>query len=351
MNYMVLLMKSRKRWEIKEQARLFNRLGYLLNRGYTLATAIEFLMLYVNEVKKHDLQFIILKLKQGAPFYKSFDTLQFSNDGLGYIYFAEKYGDLAKGLLNAGKMLEMKETYKKRAVKVIRYPLFLMIFLSIVIALMQKVIIPQFLQLYQSMNLPPSMIISLILFLDSSIPIIGLILLLFLALLIIAYFRYFRRKTALGKNIFLCKVPFIRYVVKKYNTYYFSFHLGNLLENGLSINEALIVFDSQGQIPFFQEEAKRLRAFLVEGDELATILQNTTYYDKELAPVIIHGQANGILSNELLEYSSMILDEFEETFAFWLRILQPTMMLLIAVTIVVLYAAVMLPIYGMMQTL
>lgn len=344
-------MKIKKEWKIKDQAKLFSRLGHLLNRGYSLSTAIEFLMLYVNDEKKKDLQFILLKLKQGGPFFSSFHTLQFSKDGLSYIYFAEKYGDLAKGLLNAGKILEMKETYKKNTTKVIRYPLFLLLFLVMIIAAMQKVLIPQFVHLYQSMNLPQSKLISFIIYIKSSFPVIGLVLLIIFFAVAFTFFLIYRKRTVIDQYIFLCRVPFLRYVVKKYNTYFFSFHLGNLLENGMSINEALTVFEQQKQLIFFQEEAKRIRACLLEGDQLAAILKNTTYYDKVLATVILHGQANGILSSELMEYSSLIIDEFEETFTFWLRILQPSIMLFIGLFVVLLYLAVMLPIYGMIQTI
>lgn len=344
-------MKIKKEWKIKDQAKLFCRLGHLLNRGYSLSTAIEFLMLYVNDEKKKDLQFILLKLKQGGPFYNSFHTLQFSNEGLSYIYFAEKYGDLAKGLINAGKILEMKELYKKNTTKVIRYPLFLLLLLIMIIAAMQKILIPQFIQLYQSMSLPQSKIISSIIYIKSSFPVIGLILLIIFVGTILTLFLIYRKKTVIDQYILLCRLPFIRYIVKKYNTYFFSFHLGNLLDNGMSINEALTVFEQQKQFLFFQEEAKRLRGCLLEGDQLATILKNTSYYDKELATVILHGQANGILSSELMEYSNLIIDEFEETFTFWLRILQPAIMMFIGLFVVLLYVAIMLPIYGMIQTI
>ncbi|WP_458412505.1 competence type IV pilus assembly protein ComGB [Schinkia sp. CFF1] len=344
-------MKNKKRWKLHEQAKLFKRLGLLLNRGYSLATAIEFLCVYVNDEKKKDLQFILRTLKQGAPFFNTFQTLQFSKEGLSYIYFAEKYGDLAKGLFNAGNMLEMKEKFRKNTEKVIRYPLFLLFLLMLIIAAMQEVLVPQFIQLYQSMSLPQSKVISMIISIQSSLPFIVLMVFIVIILLSIAYFLHFRKKTAIGKYSFFCKFPLIRYVVKKYNTYFFSFHFGNLLENGLSINDALSVFIKQGHIPFFQEEGERIREFLLEGDDLATIIKNTVYYDKELATVIIHGQANGILSKELLEYSSLVLDEFEETFTFWLRILQPTMISLIGIFIITLYISIMLPIYGMMQSL
>lgn len=344
-------MKNKKRWKSSDQANLYHRLGHLLNRGYTLLTAIEFLMLYVSDDKKKDLQFILLKLKQGAPFYLSFYTLKFSRDGISYIYFAEKYGDLATGLLNAGKMLQMKDTYKKNITKVLRYPLFLIVFLIIVAAIMQKVLIPQFIELYQSMDLPQSNIISMIIFIKSAVPFIGMILIILFLSFIPFYFLSYRKKTAIAQNIFLCKIPLLCYAVRKYNTYFFSFHFGNLLENGLSINEALSVFEKQSHILFFQEEAKRIRSFLLDGDRLPAILKNTTYYDKELATVIVHGQANGILSSELLEYSSLIIEEFEEKFTTWLRILQPTIMLLIGLLVVLLYLAIMLPIYGTLQSL
>lgn len=344
-------MKIKGRWKIKDQAKLFHQLGYLLNKGYTLATALEFLILHMPNEKKQDLQFILLQLKQGVPFFNVFDPLYFSSEGLSFIYFSEKYGELAAGLVNAGKMLEKKQRYKEQTEKIMRYPLFLMFILILLIIMMQNVLLPQFIQLSESMDLPQSNFISTVLFLKSFFPSMLLIVISMISVAFLIYFFYFRRKTLIEQKILLCKFPFIRFIVQKYNTYFFSFHLGNLLENGLSINEALSVFENQNQIGFFQEEAERIRTFLLEGEQLETILKSTTYYDKELATIIIHGQANGILPSELLDYSRLIMEKFEETLKGWLKVLQPAMLLLVGVMVVLMYLAVMLPIYGMLQTL
>ncbi|NSL50351.1 competence type IV pilus assembly protein ComGB [Calidifontibacillus erzurumensis] len=344
-------MRKRKKWTLIDQAKLFERLGHLLQRGYPLLTALEFLMLYVNDEKRKDLRFILQHLKQGTPFYLSFQSLQFSNEGLGYLYFAEKYGDLPNGLLHAGKMLKLKDTYVKNTMKMMRYPLFLIILLLGAFIVMQQVVIPQFLQLYESLNLPQSKFITLLIAFKSISPFLGITFFFLCAAIGFYYQFYFRSLTAIEQNKILCKIPLVKYFIKKYNTYFFAFHFGNLVENGLSINETLSVFQSQSQIQFFQEEASRIRSFLVEGDDLADILKNTIYFDKELATVIIHGQANGILARELLEYSRLIIDEFEESFTWWLRILQPTIMAAIGGMIIALYLSIMLPLYGTIQNM
>lgn len=344
-------MKTKKRWKIQDQAKLFTRLGQLLERGYSLPTALEFIMLNETEARKRDLQLILEKLTQGSPLYTTFDMLHFSNEGLSYIYFSEKYGELANGLLNAGGMLNKKEIYRKKVGKLVRYPLFLIVFIWILFSIMQEVLIPQFIQLYESMNLPPSKIILFISFLKSLFPTFLITCCLLMLLSISFYYFNYRKKSPITKQIFLCKFPVIKYIVKKYNTYFFSFHFGNLLGSGFSINDAFTVFMEQNHSTFYKEEANRIRMLLLEGEKLESILKASSYYEQELATVIIHGQANSILPDELLVYSKLILDEAEETLKLWLRVLQPTIIIFVGIGVVLMYLAVMLPLFNMIQTL
>lgn len=344
-------MNIYKKWKIVDQAKLFCRLGLLLERGYSLTTALEFIMLNEANDRKRDFQLILEMLTQGTPLYSVFNSFQFSNEGLSYIYFAETYGDLADGFLNAGKMLEKKEDYKRKIGKLIRYPVFLAFFIGILFSMMQKILIPQFIQLYESMNLPPSNILLFISFLESSTPLFIFICCFFLLIPISYYFFAFRKKPPISKQILLCKIPIIRFFVRKYNTYFFSFHFGNLLGSGFAINDAIKVFNEQNHSMFYKAEASRIRMLLLEGERLENILRATSYYERELATVIVHGQANSILSDELLVYSKLILEEAEDTFQFWMSVFQPAIIIFLGIGVVLMYLAVMLPIFRMIQTL
>ncbi|WP_102345601.1 competence type IV pilus assembly protein ComGB [Bacillus sp. Marseille-P3661] len=343
---------NRGKWPVKDQAIFLKRLSYLLQKGYTLSTAIEFLKLYQSRNRKDDLELIVLNLKQGTPFFDVLSFLGFSSDALSYIFFAVKHGDLETGLLQAGEFLDKKIAYKNKLVAVMRYPLFLLVFVGILLAIMQDILLQQFISLQESIDdLPQSRIINTAMLLQLDFAQISLAILIFSLFLFTFYWFYFRRKQPIEKQLFLCKLPVLRKITSKYNTYFFSFHLGTLLGSGLSINDALSVFEEQDHLLFFNAESKRIRKFLLEGEQLEKILKVTPYYEDELSTIIIHGQANGLLVNELLDYSQIVIDRLEGSFKLWLRLLQPMVIIFVGLLVILMYLAIMLPLYGMMQTL
>jgi competence protein ComGB len=344
-------LNKKRAWTLKEQSIFFKRLGYLLQRGYSLSTAIEFLRLHHSKKKKEDLNTILIKLKQGTPFFEVLRTIGFSSDGLSYIFFAVKHGELSSGLLNAGELLEKKLSYKSKLVTVMRYPLFLIFFVLLLSVMMQTILLPQFMSLHESISLPQSRIMTLIVLLQFDLPFLAFAFLVILLFIYIGYQLLFKDKNPIDKQRFLCRIPIVRTVTSKYNTYFLSFHLGTLLASGLSINEALSVFEEQNHLLFFRDESKRIRKFLIEGEQLENILKATSYYEKECSVIIVHGQANGILAKELLDYSQLIIEQLENTFKMWLRILQPAIITFVGLLVILMYMAVMLPLYGMMQTL
>ncbi|WP_017755769.1 competence type IV pilus assembly protein ComGB [Calidifontibacillus oryziterrae] len=343
-------MKANKVWKLQEQSKLFCRLGQLMQRGYSLPTALEFLMLNETKAKKQDLCIIIEMLKQGSPLHVVFQMVNFSKEGLSFIYFSEKYGELAIGLLNAGKMLAKKDLYRKKIAKLVRYPMFLLAFISILFGMMQQILIPQFIQLYESMNIPPSKLFMVFIGINSSFPLLIGICCVILLLIICFYLYKFRKSSPIEKQAFLCKLPLLNYFIKKYHSYFLSFHIGGLLRNGFSINDALVVFAEQNHIKFYKAEANRIRMLLLEGESLENILRETSYYERDLAAVIVHGQANSILSDELLVYSKLLLEQVEEAFSLTLRIIQPAIIILIGIGVVLMYLAIMLPLFTMIQS-
>lgn len=73
-------------WSLSDQVILLKRLGELLEKGYALLQALEFLRFQLPLEKKVQLQRMIDGLKDGKSLHDSFHQLKFHQEMLSYLF-------------------------------------------------------------------------------------------------------------------------------------------------------------------------------------------------------------------------------------------------------------------------
>jgi len=341
----------RRTWSLEEQGTFLLRLGKLLDKGYPLSQAIEFLGIQQSPLQRFDLQKCLINLRSGLPLHESLKSLHFPHVALGYLYFAEKNGNLASGLCEAGNMILLKVRYTRRFKKLSSYPLILLIFVVTMITFIQQILFPQLLNFSSSAYIEASQATSWLVRFLSFIPNLFLLLLLLIIIAMIMYFYWFKKLPYdVQMNIFL-KIPLWRQLIVSYQSQLFAFQLSNLLYGGLSIYESLQVLESQENMPFLQIEARHVKLRLVKGEKLDSIIESRNHFEKELALVIRHGQSNGELAKELAHYTEFVLLRIEQKLEKWLRVIQPLLFSLVGVLVILMYLAILLPMFQMLNQL
>ncbi|KOO43935.1 competence type IV pilus assembly protein ComGB [Priestia koreensis] len=345
------MINRNHKWKLSEQSIFLLRLSDLLGKGYTLSTALEFLQFHFRPPLKRDLQKCLIKLKSGHSLHEVLRDLHFHNHVLGYLFFAEYRGELSFSLKEAGRMMMEKTKQKQKLKKVIQYPLFLLVFLGIVMIIMSQILLPQFTSLQGSIEDNENSFSSTFLSVLAYLPILMILALVFLVILCLFYALWFRKRSPLFKMRFLFYLPFLRSYLRTFNAYFFSFHMSNLLRGGLSVYESLSLFEKQSHFPFFQLEAHDLMRKLSEGYSLEETFQRRKYYQKELTYIISHGQKNGNLGQELSDYSELLLQTLHARIMKVLGYIQPFMFSAIGILVLLMYLSIMLPIFNTMSSL
>lgn len=344
------IMKTKK-WTLHDQTMILKRLSSLLDKGYRLNEALNFICLNEHGSKKTDLLQCLQQLSSGDSLRKALSQLHFHRDVISYLYFAEQHGDLEFSLRECSDILQKKMTQLDKLTKLLRYPFFLLVTVGIILTIVYFVISPQFEQLYQSMNIETSFFSIFLIVVFSGLKWLGF----FAAGIFIALFSYyifvFRKKSVEERMILLIKVPFIKRLFMILHSYFFSLQLSNLLKGGMSTLESLKVFQNQDLLPFFKVEGNHLINKLSAGEQLHTIIEKRGFYEKELSLVILHGQANGQLSRELYTYSQLIIDKLESSIIKVMSIIQPVIYAFIGIVILFVYLSMLLPMYKMMENL
>ncbi|MDQ0231967.1 competence type IV pilus assembly protein ComGB [Metabacillus malikii] len=344
-------MKNKRKWSLKDQALLLKRLSDLLEKGYTLNEALNFISVNEKGRQKDDLLNCVSNLAEGYSLRYGLTNLYFHRDVLSYLYFAEQHGNMEFALKESSIMLYKKIAHYDKLTKILRYPIFLIFTVAVILIFIQSVITPQFNHLYTSMNIEVS-IFSMILsqsflYLRWSMLIAAIFLLLFL----IYYFIRFRKYTAERKMRLIVKIPILKTYVKMMLSYYLSLQISILLRGGMSIYDCLKIFTTQSIIPFFQEEANTFIHQLKAGQKFNDIIYEREFYEDELSQVILHGQANGQLARELYMYSQFVIEKIDTSINKIITYIQPTVYLFVGIIVLFVYLSMLMPMYKMIDSI
>ncbi|WP_338777124.1 competence type IV pilus assembly protein ComGB [Metabacillus sp. FJAT-52054] len=335
-------------WKSSDQSLFITRLNSLVRKGYSLDEALRFLSLQTDKKKRTDLLYCLEELKRGTPFFQIMQQLKFHRDVVTYLYFAEQHGDLAFSLNESAELLYRKQEQYKKISKMLRYPMLLIFIMIGVLYIVQQVIAPQFLSVYDSMNMKPSPFNAALLASFQILSAAAVIIPSAAGLCIGYYFLYFRRIKPSSQMRLLMKIPILREGFKLFNSYYISLQLSTLLKGGLSYYESLLVFSEQTLHPFFCEEAKEMINRLRNGEHFEKVFDKN-YYDKQLPEIVAYGQKNGLLHRELYTYSQYTLTRLESKLSSAASFIQPAVFSAVGLIVLLVYLSMILPMYQMID--
>lgn len=337
------------KWPIQEQAQFLKRTGELLKRGYPIAEAIESLSFQLSPLQQKQLSRFLEGLKKGLAFHDVLADLHFHEELIGYVFFAEQHGSFAEALLEGSELVLKKEKDKQKLLSLLQYPALLLIITGFLFMFVERSLLPRFTTLFKSMNIEENFFTKLIIGFGKYFPILltGT-----LALSIIGFIYYmiiFRRTPILQQKELLVKIPLFGRFLKLLYTHYFSIQLSFLISGGLSVSEALLLFEANSRQPLYAALAKKLKKELMTGIKLEASLQTFSFFEKEFALIVKHGQENGKLDQELYIYSQHCMGIIEEKTEKSLKVLQPLLYVFIGTLIVSLYLAILLPMFHLMD--
>ncbi|TPV44015.1 competence type IV pilus assembly protein ComGB [Bacillus dicomae] len=341
----------KKTWSLSDQVVLLKRLGELLEKGYSLLQALEFLQFQLSLEKKVQLQHMIDGLKGGKSLHDSFHQLMFHQEMLSYLFYAEQHGDISFALQQGSSLLYKKDKYRKDMMKIMQYPMFLAFFLIIMILIFNHVLLPQVDKVYSSFGSTAPLFTEQILSAIKLLPYLILITLFIVMIGCSLYMFYFRKFPHIKQVKIMLRIPLVKTFLILKHSHYFAIQLSGLLHGGLSVLEALTIIMEQKYNPFFQYEAGRIERQLIAGEPLQSIIAKSGYYEEELSYIITHGQANGNLAIELGDYSNLIMEKMEHKVKRMLVIIQPILFTCIGGIVVLMYLAMIMPMFQMMNSI
>ena len=343
------VFRMKRKWTLDEQANFLKKLGELLIRGYPLSEALESVLYHLPKYRRQEVNECLVTLKEGYPFYLILQKLKFDEHLTGYVFFAEQHGGMATAFIEGSNMVQKRAKDFSKIKKLFAYPLFLIGTTLILFVFVQKYLVPRFSTLFSSMNVEANIFTKLISYVDRFFPLF-LLFSSFMGIILIFYYLFIFRKIApINQKILLMKIPFVSTYLRLFYTHYFSTQLSFLLSGGLSVYEALSMFEHHEEQPFYKQLGKEIKLDLRKGEKLEKTFQNYIFFEKELAIITKHGQENGKLPQELMFFATHCLQLLEDKTDQFMKQIQPVLYSIIGVLIVSMYLAVLLPMYQLLD--
>jgi competence protein ComGB len=344
-------MIKKKKWKMEHQSNFLLRLGELLEHGYSLPEAISFLSTQESNAKRLKLENGLLMLKQGFSLLEMLEEIGFDGKLLTYVHYSEQYGKLPHALKEGGLFWKNRCEDLKRLKKVFLYPLSLLLFLLSILQIVNHAILPKFSVLLDSLNssINPTLVLVLSLFnITSYFPYLFLFLLLIST---IVYKIWFCKLVPQKQKRWILAIPLFGQIQRLLDTYFLSGQLSSLLSGGLSILECMELLQKEGRQPFFKFIGEHAYNRLLQGYELEQVFNKQPYFEQNFGSVIANGNKNGKLDKELFHYSQLLIHIIEEKIAAYIRFLQPVIFAFIAIMVLVIYLAVLLPMFSIMEAI
>lgn len=280
------------------------------------------------------------QMRQGLSLGKSFSdimsSLGFSENVVTQLSLAELHGNLQLSLVKLEEYLEQMAQVKKKLVEVATYPIMLLGFLVLIMLGLKNYLLPQL----DSQNIATQAI--------AIFPQVFLGLLLVILLGVLASFFAIRRMSRIKLMILLARLPFLAPFVRSYLTAYYASEWGSMMEQGLELSQIFQLMQTQ-KSRLFREIGQDMEIALQKGASFSEKVRAYPFFNDELALFIEYGEVKSKLGKELAVYSEKTWENFFYRVNRAMNLIQPLVFVFVALVIVLLYAAMLLPIYQSME--
>lgn len=337
-----LVKKKNSKLSKKQQQLFIQLLADLLGNGFTIQESLLF-MKKSRSISAYTINYLIQLMESGESLDQGLPEIGFSPTIVTQIEYAQIHGDIAGTLKKIKQHMQLINKQRQNMYKVLSYPTLLLIFLMVVLISIRQILLPQLMAngTVQADNIGIRFI--------QQMPYYLLLSLVNIIVVVLFIQRLLRKKSPLQKAGLIAQIPFLGSIYKEYSSAFFALEWGKLLLQGMEIKTVIQVMQTSSQHSLLSELAKVIEQQSVLGQTVYEQLPTFRFFSPELSLIIQQGEVKGNLGKELILYSELCWERFFKRMERGIQWIQPVIFLLVALLVVSIYAAMLLPIYGGME--
>lgn len=326
---------KRKKLATAKQKNIITLFNNLFSSGFHLVETISFLDRSALLDKQCVTQ-MRTGLSQGKSFSEMMESLGFSSAIVTQLSLAEVHGNLHLSLGKIEEYLDNLAKVKKKLIEVATYPLILLGFLLLIMLGLRNYLLPQL----DSSNIATQII--------GNLPQIFLGMVGFVSVGVLLALTFYKRSSKMRVFSILARLPFLGIFVQTYLTAYYAREWGNMISQGMELTQIFQIMQEQGS-QLFKEIGQDLAQALQNGREFSQTIATYPFFKKELSLIIEYGEVKSKLGSELEIYAEKTWEAFFTRVNRTMNLVQPLVFIFVALIIVLLYAAMLMPMYQNME--
>ena len=329
----------------KEKILFFtNELAIMLKSGLTFTTAIEIILREERDKNfKEVLKKIHKNLIAGKSIFESFKNFDkiFGNTYLYMLKIGEVSGSITERLEDISKSLEFDLANQKKLGGILVYPIVVISLTLIIVTFLLTFILPNFIIIFEENQVELPLITRILLFISRNFHYI--LLLIIVLILIILYINNNKLKR-IQKDKWLLNMRLFGELRKLSlsSDLYHSFSI--LLSVGIGIIESVDILYMNNNNYYIKENLLEVKKSLLAGNNIATALKKLNLYNERFSILITAGEESGYLSENLLQISKILKQDFEYKLKKLMSLLEPLVVVFLGLIVAFVVVAIYLPI-------
>lgn len=340
----------------KEIVMFTRQLSIMIDANVSPGEALDTLGAQINnEIFKEKIFNIAKDIRGGSLLSKAFSKYPeiFSSFYINMIKSGEVSGDLPRILQRVSEHLESEYSIRSKTIGAMIYPAIILIVFVLIFTVIMVFIIPGLIGVLEGTNQELPTATKIVMAISNFF--VKFWYLIFVAIISIISFFLFYIKTKEGKEIFdnlILKMPIFGSFLKNLLLSRFAENLSTLISAGIQITEALDVTANLIGNNVYKRALSETKQKVIKGDSLSNSLSN---YPHIISPLFVQmvsvGEKTGKLDSSLMNIVRFYKQESETFINSLSSIIEPVLMIVLAVMVGGLVAAVILPIYQITTTI
>ena len=272
----------------------------------------------------------------------------FSGMLINMVAAGEESGNLEDSFAQMEDYFDKAKKTKAAVGKVMVYPIFLLVVMVIVLIVMMVKIIPSFLKTFEEMNMELPFLTKCVM--ATSDWFVEWWWLLVLIITGLGVGGYLFNRTNKGKHFFgllARKIPVLKDLTVRSASATFARTLALLLGSGLSLTESLDLVAMNMSNIYFKEAVQTLKTMVSEGWALNAAMRYTGLFPPMVYNLTAIGEDTGDLQGMLTKTADYYDDEVADATAKMLSLLEPIIILFLAVFVMIIVFSIFLPMLNM----
>ncbi|WP_080146835.1 competence type IV pilus assembly protein ComGB [Marinilactibacillus piezotolerans] len=335
----------------RAQGLFLKRIGRLLCEGFSLKEALNFVAIAPAKKQMSWAENIMELIHSGDTLSEALSKIGFSERICTQIYLAAAHGAFSETVLLTGTQMIASAHRKKKIQSIIQYPIMLLLFVLLMLLSMRYVLLPHIERIASpdsdSIDFGTRMMMSLV----NTAPfwLIGLFVSILLMLIVIQ--RMMRNRSAIEKTSFYAGIRFIRPFIQLYWTQFFSHEWSQLLKSNCSFIQIVQLMQADTASILVREVGGELEKEMKSGKPFEEAIAHLPFLKSDFREIALHGQNSGKLASEMKVYASDCEEELNRKVEKLIEKIQPAVFIFVALMIIAIYAALLLPTFSMMKGL